>query len=308
MNPHDQKSRDTGLFVGTNLPAVLANDVAGEIVELGPDGTKDYQVGDHVFTQSNTFASADHGGLQQYCLVDVNFSSKVPSTISDDEAATLPCNLLASYLALFHSTGLEFPLPTTELSTSINLKHEKLLIIGGGSATGKFGVQLAKWAGIGQIIVVAARHNEVKLKKLGATDVIDRHAADVLGDIRGLVGDDLIHVYDTVNHGDALTLAVAALSNTKKGKAASLLPGQPDASKIGKKVEGFELGHIVGVSWRHPEATGRFWKSLVPFWIDSGVVTPLECTVVRGLDAATANSVMDNYRDGKAQSKVHIHP
>ena len=308
MNPHDQKSRDVGLFTRDKLPAILANDVAGEIVELGPTDTKDYHVGDRVFTQSNIFAGPDHGGLQQYCLVDVNFSSKVPSKISDDEAATTPCNLIAAYMAFFLPTGLGLPLPTTEATRSVDLQHEKLLIIGGGSNTGKFGIQLAKWAGIGQIIVVAAVHNEKRLKELGATAVIDRHSADVLGDIKGLVGDDLVYAYDTVNGGDGITLAIAALSDSKSGKVASLLPGEPDSSKVGKKVKGFELEHILGSSWMYPEAASRFWKSLLPDWIDSGVVTPLEYKVVEDLNAAAVNATYDNYRDGKVQGKVHIHP
>jgi NADPH2:quinone reductase len=36
LNPHDQKSRDGGLFTKDFLPAVLGNDVTGVVTSVGP--------------------------------------------------------------------------------------------------------------------------------------------------------------------------------------------------------------------------------------------------------------------------------
>ena len=199
MNPHDQKQRDTSLFIKDKLPAVLANDVVGEIVKLGPSDTKDYKIGDHVFVQGNFFAGFDHGGLQQYALLDSKYSSRVPKSLNDDEANMLPINLVASYIAFFAQSGLGLPLPGTDASRTFDYTSQSILIIGGGSNCGKFGVQLAKWAGFGTIVVVAGSKNEAQLKQLRATHIIDRQSSDVLGEIRVLVGDDLLYSYDAVN-------------------------------------------------------------------------------------------------------------
>lgn len=305
VNPHDQKSRDTGLFTKDSLPAVLANDVVGEIVKLGPHSTRDYQVGDHIFAQSNAIAGIDHGGLQEYCLLDVEYSCKVPSNINDDQAATIPTNMIAPYIAFF-TPVLGLVIPETDAAKAFDFKPLSLLVVGGGSNCGKFGVQLAKWAGIGQIIVVAGKDNEAQLKQLGATHVIDRHGADVLGEIRKLTGDDLIYAYDAVNRDN--TLAVAALSNTKKGTLATLVHGQPDTAKIGEKKAGYEVKGVFGLSMAYPEAAGLFWRKFMPEWLESGAVSPLDYKVIEGLNADKVNAVYDNYRDGMPQSKVHVHP
>jgi hypothetical protein len=43
-------------------------------------------------------------------------------------------------------------------------------------------------------------------------------------------------------------------------------------------------------------------------WLKDGVITPGSFEVYEGLDADKINAVYDNYRDGKAQGKVHIRP
>lgn len=305
MNPHDAKSRDEGLFVEGNLPTVLANDVAGEIVKLGPLGTGDFHVGDHVFSRSDLLKNKDHGGLQQYCLLDPNFSSKVPPNVTDRRVATVACNLMAPFISFFDV--LAIPLPGTEESKSFGYKAQIILIIGGGANCGKLGVQLAKWAGFGRIIVVAGKRNEGELKKCGATHIIDRHVDDVLSEIREIAGDDLMYAYDAINEGEAVTLGVAALSNTKKGALATPLSGRPDSSKIGKKEQGFHIKQTFGLSWVHPELAKFFWSNIYG-WLESGVITPLCFKVLNGLDADKVNAIYDNYAQGRSQSKVHVLP
>lgn len=88
LNPHDHKARDWGLFIKDNLPSSLANDVVGEVTVLG-EGVTRFKVGDVVFSQ------AAFVGLQQYALLEEDFTAIVPEGISQDEAATLPTNIIA---------------------------------------------------------------------------------------------------------------------------------------------------------------------------------------------------------------------
>lgn len=101
---------------------------------------------------------------------------------------------------------------------------DQLLVVGGGSNCGQIGVQLAKLAGISNITVVGG--DEKLLKSLGATHVIDRHGSedDVVKQVRGVVGDDLLYAFDTVNLPDGLGVALRSLSSSKQGKLARLLP------------------------------------------------------------------------------------
>jgi NADPH2:quinone reductase len=70
FNPHDQKSRDTGLFIAQNLPAVLTNDVVGTVVALGP-GVEKYQLGDRVLSQAAFLGTSAQNGLQEYAVNDI---------------------------------------------------------------------------------------------------------------------------------------------------------------------------------------------------------------------------------------------
>lgn len=94
---------------------------------------------------------------------------------------------------------LEIPAPWTDQAKTFDYANTSLLVMGGGSNCGKFGVQLATIAGIGKIVVVGG--NETELKSYGATHVLDRHGGHdvVLERIRAVVDDDLIYVTTLIN-------------------------------------------------------------------------------------------------------------
>lgn len=113
VNPHDQRTRDFGLFV-TSMPYVLASDLVGEVVTVGPgEYSAKFTLGEHVF--GHTFAEGgfhnDFNAAQQYALVDARYVGRVAdSGLSDDEASTIPVIALGGFIALFASSGLVCPL------------------------------------------------------------------------------------------------------------------------------------------------------------------------------------------------------
>jgi len=305
-NPHDQKARDFGLFIKDGLPAILTNDVVGEVTALGEGVTK-YSLGDHVFAQSNFAPGWAQSGLQEYAILDADYSAKVPEGLSDDDAATLPCNTLAPAIAMFHESNLGFPAPWTPEASHFDYKSITLLILGGGSNCGKLGVQFAALVGIGRIIVVGG--DEATLKSYGATHIIDRHGApeDVTAKIREIVGDDLIYAFDAINPAPTQAIGINALSTTKRGKFARLLPNAPvDESQVKPKKKGYELINIFGSSHAKPEWGLQFWQNLPRYLIEKKI-QPTHYTVVKGLNADKVNEVLDAYRDGKRVVKPHVH-
>ncbi|KAH7137465.1 chaperonin 10-like protein [Dactylonectria estremocensis] len=311
LNPHDQRTRDAGLFV-TSMPYVLASDLVGEVVAVGTgEYSAKFIVGEHVFGHSFAEGGFDNNfnGAQQYALVDARFVGKVASSgLSSDEASTIPVIVLAAFIALFASSGHGFPPPFSPQAKSFNYGNVTLLVIGGGSNTGRATIELAKLAGIGRIIAVAGNQNEATLKTVGATHVIDRHAPDALDQIQAIVGDELVYAVDTVNAGVEQELGVAALSNTKKGTLITLRrpEGDFDAARIGPKSAGYERRLVFGVSPMHPEVTVGFWDE-VPRWLKEGKIRPSRFEVIKGLDAVAVNKALDQYRDGKGE-KTNIHP
>jgi NADPH2:quinone reductase len=307
FNPHDQKARDTGLFIAQNLPALLTNDVAGVVVALGP-GVQKYQLGDRVLSHAGFSGTYAQNGLQEYAVNEIGAGFKIPDSTTDDEASTLPTNIIAPLVGLFDDkNGVGIPAPWTEAAKKFDYKGAAILVVGGGSNCGRFAVQLAKLAGIGTIVSVGG--SEQELKSYGATDVVDRHGGEdvVLEKIQKLVGDDLMYAFDAVNPPAGQILALNALSSSKKGKLARLLPtGAVDETKVVGKRAGFEVINVFGSSQVKPELTYPFWE-LVPEYLTSGKIKPLKYTIKEGLSAENANAVLDAYRDGNSIQKTHIH-
>lgn len=308
VNPHDQKCRDRGFLIADRLPAVLTNDVVGRVTAVAEGVTK-YKVGDRIFTQGSSSPGSPQNGLQQYALVDVDFSAKIPASISDDQAATLPSNVLAPVVAFFHADTLNFPAPWTSAASGYDYADKTVLIIGGGSNCGRLGVQAAALAGIGRIVVVGG--DQAELESYGATHVISRHGGEdsVLARIHDVVGDDLVYAYDAVNAPSEQHLGVNALSNTKRGKLARLVTSSfPDETKIRSKSAGYDVKNVYGSSHIYREFAKLFWDRL-PGYLEDGRIKPLKHFEVfeSGLDADKVNEVLDRYRDGKRIVQPHFH-
>ncbi|RYP13806.1 hypothetical protein DL767_010585 [Monosporascus sp. MG133] len=309
LNPHDRKVRDMGIFVASLLPAPLANDVVGTVVQVG-DAVTDLACGERVMAQAGIVAGCTQNGLQEYALADMvggptPAACRVPDCISDDEAATVPCNAVAPLVALFGV--LQIPAPWTSEAATFDYTNTALLIVGGGSNCGRFAVQLAALAGIGRIIVVGGGKDE--LREFGATHVINRHADrdTIVSKIREIVGDDLVYAFDAVNPSEGQILALRALSSSKGGALARLDPaGQLDESQGGHKSAGYDVRNVFGVSHANPALARGFWARLSAY-LEKGKIKPLKYTVVQGLDADVVNEILDRYRDGKPVIKTHIH-
>ncbi|KAI1267986.1 putative alcohol dehydrogenase [Xylariaceae sp. FL1019] len=301
LNPHDEKTQAFNLFKDT-LPAVLTHDVVGRVSALGP-GITDLAVGDRVVYLPAFKSGGAQNGLQEYAIADRLALAKIPDSVSDDEAATLPVNIFAPLVALFQT--LAIPAPWTEAASSFDYAGTTLLVVGGGSNCGRFGTQLASLAGIGRIVVVGG--NEEELRSYGATHVLNRHGGHdvVLSRVRDIVGDDLLYAFDAITHDQIL--ALNALSSTKRGALARLLPLAPvDDSKVVGKTAGYDVRDVFGSAHVYPEFSRAFWDRVMG-WIGEGKIKPLNFVVKEGLSAEYVNEVLDAYRDGRAVVKTHIH-
>ena len=308
LNPHDQKVRDWGIWFKDDLPTPIANDIVGIVNKVGSDITK-FNVGDRVFTYGN-FLEKGHfqNGLVQYAIVEEAYTAKAPENFNDHDVATLPVNISASAIGLFEENhGLGIPAPWTVEAGSFDYAHTTLLIIGGGSNCGRFAVQLAKLVGIGKIVVLGGKEEE--LKKWGATQVLDRHGGDeaVHSRIKKAVGDDLIYVFDAVNDTETLYVGINALSSTRKGRVARLLPTRPhEAAKVTKKDDEYEVKDVYGIP--HGQSLGKELWANISEYVKDGKIVPLKYEVADGvgLDAGKVNEVLDRYRDGKPVVQTHF--
>ncbi|KAK8036090.1 GroES-like protein [Apiospora rasikravindrae] len=298
LNPHDQKGRDAGLFTQNRLPAVLGNDVVGIVTQLGPD-VQGISVGDRIVTQGFV---GHNGGSSQSAL------QESPTRYQTTRRPQSPTNIIAPLVGLFDRLQIPAPWVDDARSKNFNSAGTSVLIIGGGTNNGRFAVQLAKLAGIGEIVAVSG--NEAELKGFGATHVLDRHGGHdaVLTRIRAVVGDDLLYALDTINPPAEQHLGVNALSDSRKGLLARLIPRGPiDASKVtGAKKGGYEVLNVFGSLQLNSELCAPFWARLSGY-LSVGAIKPPGYAVKQGLDPVAVNDLLGAYRVGGRVVKTHFH-
>ncbi|KAL7803495.1 GroES-like protein [Trichoderma aethiopicum] len=273
LNPHDQLVRDIAFFVGKHVPTPFGIDLVGVVHALGPN-VSTFNVGDAVFGNGDMFVG-DYMATQEYAIMDVNFMGRIPASITQDEAATLPLNVLTMYIALFHSSTHAIPSPLTPEGKSFDYENTPLAIIGAGSNCGQFAIQTL------------------------SDDEIET-------EVRSIVGDDLLHVCTAVLAKDQ-TLGARILSNNKKGTLVTVTHGEVDKTKLNKRA-GYELRRFLC----HPHAadnrelSATFWKAF-PGLIEQRILRPTPYQVIDGLNADKVNEVLDEYREGKGPTRPNIH-
>ncbi|TMW61344.1 hypothetical protein Poli38472_012535 [Pythium oligandrum] len=167
-NPVDSAVVEVGPFFYPTRPTAekplrLGFDGAGSIAEVGSEVT-DFQVGDDVVVLTD-FAVT--GTFAEYLTLDAEFVVHKPKSLSLHEAAGLPLVGISSYQAL--------------LAGKVSA-GDRVLIIGGSSATGAVGIQLAKELGASFVATTASMRNIDFVKSFGPDQVID-YTQEKWGDV-----------------------------------------------------------------------------------------------------------------------------
>ena len=107
---------------------------------------------------------------------------------------------------------LKFPLP------SLHFEDPKptgpaVLIYGGATATGLFGLQFARLSGC-RVLTTCSPRNFQLVKALGAHEVFDYHNSDACAAaIRTATKDNLLYAFDCVSEGSSLQICAEALTS-----------------------------------------------------------------------------------------------
>ncbi len=160
------------------LPLIPFSDGAGEIAAVG-EGVTRVSIGDRVcpmFFQSwfdgRPSASSRRlalggtrpGVLQEMMVLDAEGVSRIPSTLTFEEAATLPCAALTAWRALFEEA---------------HIRPGDTVLVQGTGGVSIFALQLAKLAGAAVIVTSSSDDKLERAKALGADHTINyRSVAD----------------------------------------------------------------------------------------------------------------------------------
>ncbi|KAJ6560472.1 GroES-like protein [Mycena capillaripes] len=165
LNPANNRQREFGFLI-ESYPAVIGNDIAGIVEELG-EGVDGWKKGDRVFGE--VFG----GAFQQYATFPASILIPMPDNVSFDEAATVPCTFVTACVGLFAPAPIGLGLNPT-FSWEKPHQGESALVIGAGTSTGQFAIESLKFLGFTRIVAYASKAHFDYLRHLGATECIDR--------------------------------------------------------------------------------------------------------------------------------------
>ncbi|PYI01642.1 GroES-like protein [Aspergillus sclerotiicarbonarius CBS 121057] len=184
INPVDWMLQTQGtrlMFRWLPYPCILGTDVAGEVVEIGP-GVTQYQVGDRVLGlasgKNEAINTPTQGGFQLYVVLATHVVSRLPASLSYEQAAVLPLGIATAACGLFEPNQLNLPYPSINPTPT----GQTVLIWGGSTSVGSNAIQLATAAGY-EVFTTASPHNFDYVMGLGAAKVFDYRSPTVVPDM-----------------------------------------------------------------------------------------------------------------------------
>ncbi|KAF2104631.1 NAD(P)-binding protein [Rhizodiscina lignyota] len=149
---------------------IPCNDMAGVVVEAPEDSS--FQPGTAVFCRTT---AARTGDAREYTIAIESELAKKPDSLGWDEACAMPLSAETAWQCLFDKSGLAVPgSPHVDEN-----KAKRVLITGASGSVGMWVVQLAKVAGVGQIVGLAGANSVGFVKSLGANEVVDYKAINL---------------------------------------------------------------------------------------------------------------------------------
>lgn len=161
VNLLDEKIRlgEFAQILPYRLPVILGNDLAGTVLRVG-DKVHDFDPGDEVYARPSVMRIGTFA--ERIAVADTDLAKK-PTSISIEEAASLPLVALTAWQALVEKGHLQ--------------SGQKVLIHGGAGGVGSIAIQLAKHLGA-TIATTASATNHDFVRRLGADTVIDYRTED----------------------------------------------------------------------------------------------------------------------------------
>jgi NADPH:quinone reductase-like Zn-dependent oxidoreductase len=146
--------------------AVPCNDLSGVVVTA--PASSPFQPGTEIYTRT---PAARTGNARAYTIALTGELALKPKNLSWEEAASVPLSAFTAYQALFTHGGLK--LGWKDASGKAENAKKRILITSGAGGVGVWLVQLARAAGVGEIIAIVGPDNVEFVKSLGATEVIN---------------------------------------------------------------------------------------------------------------------------------------
>jgi NADPH:quinone reductase len=277
VNPIDYKLL-ARLTAASPYPFVVGKDFAG-VVERVPAGERDLRVGDRIFGMAPT-----HGSYAEYTAVvapgvKTEPLARIPDGVTDEQAAALPVPAITA-LGSLELLGVT--------------AGQRLVVTGATGGVGGYAVQMARSRGAHVIATVRGDADEAR--RLGAEEVYDTKAVDVIDALRGAHPDGVDAVLDLVNGSDAIRRNAEILKSG--GSLVSTIQAADEGWFAGRKITAHNVGPNLNPS-TSPQGLNQVARMLADGTISARVRTTVE---LEG-----AGQVLEKLRSGGLSGKAVIH-
>lgn len=146
-------------------PAIPGYEVSGVVISSPANSNSPFPIGSEIYART----SFDRpGNARPYSLALTHELGLKPKNLSWVQAATVPLSALTAWQALFVHGG--FAPPDGDL---VRNSEKRVLITAAAGGVGLWAVQLARVAGVGEIVGTSGPGNVEFVRSLGATEVVD---------------------------------------------------------------------------------------------------------------------------------------
>jgi len=154
---------------------IVGYDMSGVVEEVG-EGVSKFKKGDNVICTARIVEDNVSAAFQQFSIASAEFSAKIPSSVTFDQAASISTGLITAVTGLYQQGDFGAGLTPPWIEGGQGKYDRKPIVIFGGSGSvASYVIQLAKLSGFSPIIATTSPQHTAYLKSLGATHVVDRH-------------------------------------------------------------------------------------------------------------------------------------
>lgn len=211
------------------FPLVPGLDVSGTVDALG-EGVEGWTIGEEVFGSVGKMYLGE-GTMAEFVTVSAGTVARKPSSLAHTVAAAIPT---ARVTALIMADALQLS------------EGQTVVAVGATGGVGSYVVQLAARRGA-QVVAVCRGENADYARRLGAVDVIDYAAGDVVEAVRFHYPDGIDAVADM--HGDKEGLVRLADNVPSGGHVASAVGGADVEALRARRVEATNvMGQVMTAS------------------------------------------------------------
>lgn len=300
INPVDGAMQRLGnnLFPWMRFPIICGCDVAGEVIEVGPNVTR-FKIGDRVCGLAAGVPPPKgtklSGAFQTFTLLNEVLVAPIPDNLTYDVAVVLPLGASTAACGLYQKDYLNLAPP----SLSPTPTGQTVIIWGGSTSVGSNAIQLAVASGY-EVIPTASPKNFDYVKSLGAAQAFDYKSDTAVQDIIAALKDKKIAGALAIGQG-SVQACYEIVANCEGNKFVA------SASRLDVDVpDGVRSKFIFGSDLKDNEVGPMIWREFLPSALAQGRYRCVPEPEVVGSGLESIQKAVDFQSRGVSRKKVVV--